>query len=55
MLANFTAPDQAVDGGLIRHNGLELTGDAVSADGRPLATHGGDLVLAPYQFLWIAA
>ncbi len=49
LLANFTAVPQAVSA----DHGFEL-GDAARADGRPLETRTGELVLAPYQYLWSA-
>ena len=32
---------------------MTLTESAAAPDGRPLRTDDGQLVLAPYQYLWI--
>jgi amylosucrase len=45
VVANFTADPQRV--------ALEADDDAAAADGRPLLRDGDDVVLAPYQFLWL--
>jgi amylosucrase len=45
VVANFTADPQRV--------ALEADDDAAAVDGRPLLRDGDDVVLAPYQFLWL--
>jgi amylosucrase len=53
VLANFTAGDQAVPDTILEQHGLELTAQAAVPDGRPLRSHEGHVVLAPYQFAWL--
>jgi amylosucrase len=55
VLANFTADPQPVWAGLIAERGFALTAAAGIPDGRPPGGAQDDmLMLAPYQFLWIA-
>ena len=53
VLANFSAGEQPVRRALLDEHGLRLTDAAAAPDGRPLRAGGEELVLAPYQFLWI--
>jgi amylosucrase len=53
VLANFTADEQRVRASILDEHGSRLTPAASATDGRPVAGDGDDLVLAPYQFLWI--
>ena len=53
MLANFTAGEQRVRGAILEDHGMRLTPAATVPDGRPVRGDDGDLVLAPYQFLWV--
>ncbi len=53
LLASFSADEQRVAAGLVEQHGLATGVEAAGPDGRPLRTEDGDLVLAPYQFLWI--
>ena len=53
VLANFSAEEQRVRGAVLDEHGLRLTDAAAVPDGRPARSNGGDLVLAPYQFLWL--
>jgi amylosucrase len=53
VLANFSAGEQSVRGAMLDEHGLRLTESAAAPDGRPLRREGENLVLAPYQFLWI--
>jgi hypothetical protein len=54
VLANFTADEQRVRAAITDEHGLQFTAAAAVPDGRPLRGDGADLVLAPYQFAWIA-
>ncbi len=54
LLANFTPLEQAVQAGVATGNGFRPAPAAAGPDGRPLEARGDFLVLAPYQFLWIA-
>ena len=47
MVANFSADRQRVSLGAVPD-------DAADVDGRSLARDGRDVVLAPYQYLWIS-
>ena len=53
VLANFSAGEQPVRRALLDEHGMGLTEAAAVPDGRPLRAGGEELVLAPYQFLWI--
>jgi amylosucrase len=53
VLANFTADEQRVRAAIPGEHGMRLTPSATATDGRPMRRDGDDLVLAPYQFLWI--
>ncbi len=53
VLANFTADEQWVHGAILDEHGMTLTESAAAPDDRPLRTDDGQLVLAPYQYLWI--
>jgi amylosucrase len=53
VLANFSAGEQPVRRALLDEHGLRLRETAAAPDGRPLRAGGEELVLAPYQFLWI--
>jgi amylosucrase len=55
VLANFSAEEQRVSDAILAEHGLELTPAAAVADGRPLRAGDGNLILAPYQYAWIAA
>jgi amylosucrase len=56
LLASFSAAEQRVPAELVARHGLALDVAAAAVpDGRPLRMDGDELVLAPYQFLWIAA
>jgi amylosucrase len=46
VVGNFTAVPQPIAG-------LPAESAAAAVDGRPLERAGDDIVLAPYQFLWI--
>ncbi len=50
VLANFSADPQTVR----RPARPALTPAAAEPDGRPLEADGDDIVLAPYQHLWLA-
>ena len=53
VLASFSAGEQRVASGIAGEHGLELRAEAALPDGRPLRADDGDVVLAPYQFLWL--
>jgi amylosucrase len=53
VLANFSAHEQWVGGAIADEHGVRLSPAAAVPDGRPLRADGGDIVLAPYQFVWI--
>jgi amylosucrase len=53
VLANFTADEQRLDASILDEHGMRLTASATGPDGRALRTDDADLILAPYQFLWI--
>ncbi len=55
VLANFSAEEQRVRDAILGEHGLAFTPAAAVADGRPLRADDGHLILAPYQFAWIAA
>jgi len=53
VLCNFSEHEQRVPANIVRANGLSYTfDDLVSGEGLAL---GDDLVLAPYQFVWLVA
>jgi len=55
LLASFSAGEQRVPAAIVAQHGLVLDpAEAAAPDGRPLRVEGDALVLAPYQFLWIA-
>jgi amylosucrase len=54
VLASFSALEERVPLAVVRDRGLALGEAAAAPDGRPLRVHGDELVLAPYQFLWVA-
>jgi amylosucrase len=53
VLANFSSDEQRVRGAILDEHRMELTAAATVPDGRPARSDGDDVVLAPYQFLWI--
>jgi amylosucrase len=53
VLANFTADEQPLPGDLARTQGFEVGARSALPDGRPLETGDGELLLAPYQYLWV--
>jgi amylosucrase len=53
VLASFRGEPQPVGLGLPARLGFALTEAAAGPDGRPLATTGDEIVLAPYQFAWL--
>ena len=53
LLANFSADEQPVRGGIAGEHGLRITPSAAAPDGRRLRSGDGQLILAPYQFAWI--
>ena len=53
LLANFTPERQPVDRAMIDRRGLELTEAAAQPDGRPMVLDENELVLEPYQYLWL--
>ena len=56
LLASFSDAEQRVPAALVAQHRLALdVAEAAAPDGRPLRVDGDELVLAPYQFLWIAA
>jgi len=53
ILANFTADEQAVRAAIPDEYGVRLSPSAAEPDGRDLHADDEEIVLAPYQFLWI--
>jgi amylosucrase len=53
ILANFTGTEQPVPGDLAGTHGFDVGAGSAVPDGRPLETRDGELLLAPYQYLWI--
>ena len=53
LLANFTAERQSIDHAVVQDRGLALTADAAEPDGRAFTEAGDQLVLEPYQYLWL--
>jgi amylosucrase len=54
VLASFRGDEQWVPRAILDEHGLGLTPEAAVPDGRPVREDGEHLVLAPYQFCWIA-
>ena len=52
-MASFSAERQAVHASVVHDRGLAIAPAAAEPDGRPLASTGDFLELAPYQFAWI--
>ena len=55
VLASFSAVEEWVPRALVDARGLALDAAAAAPDGRPLRVEGDELLLAPYQFLWVTA
>jgi amylosucrase len=53
LLASFGADPQAIPARIVREHGCEPRPEAAEPDGRPLELRGDELVLAPYQHLWL--
>ena len=53
LLASFSADPQAIPARIARERGFEPRAAAAEPDGRPLELRGDELVLAPYQHLWL--
>jgi len=54
LLANFTADEQSVRASLPDEHGLALDPRAAEPDDRALRADATQIILAPYQFLWIS-